>query len=54
MAGRATRVVRANSNGRVVFRAQVVGFSGAGPASAFCARLKAAGQDCLVRGGSGR
>jgi hypothetical protein len=48
LAGRATRVERADVGGKTYYRALVTGFS-ASEAHAFCASLKAAGRACFVR-----
>jgi hypothetical protein len=49
VAGRRTEVAAATVNGAEMFRALIHGFSSRTEAQAFCARLRAQGQPCLVR-----
>jgi hypothetical protein len=47
--GLSATAVKANVNGRTVYRAMVSGFSSKGEAAAACQTMKSRGQDCLLR-----
>ncbi|MHB8530360.1 MAG: SPOR domain-containing protein [Caulobacteraceae bacterium] len=49
MAGLTRRVDTVRKNGQMIYRAVVAGFASRAEARSFCASLRKAGQDCLVR-----
>jgi cell division protein FtsN len=49
MAGKTSKVEKAERDGKTFYRAFVGGFSSHGEAVSFCAALKAAGKQCMVR-----
>ncbi len=49
MAGRTSKVERADLNGKTFYRSFVGGFASRAEAQSFCAALKAAGKSCIVR-----
>jgi outer membrane biosynthesis protein TonB len=48
-AGKGKSVEKVEKDGKTLFRTQVTGFASRADASAFCARLKAAGKACFVK-----
>ncbi len=49
MSGKGKAVESVDRNGKTLYRTAVSGFSSRDAAVAFCAKLKAAGHDCLVK-----
>jgi hypothetical protein len=49
MAGKGKVVESVERNGKTLYRGAVSGFASHADAAAFCAKLKAAGRDCIVR-----
>jgi hypothetical protein len=48
-AGKGKNVEKVDRDGKTLYRVQVTGFADKAAATAFCAKLKAAGKDCFAR-----